>query len=369
MRALCLCSLSLIALLGALGAAAPADTGGGAATSGEAPSRQSMAIPALGTNGQLAADNVVLESGKLHATGNVSIRSDEFDIDCDDLVFDEAGHSMTATGDRVQLELENMTAVATHLNYNSESGDMVLERARPADDQPYIIQRGETSTMNAFADTIRISKDENDQSVAHFQGHVQMRTTPNSGQTSASGRRPSAPAIAISIPGLGDNGLLAASQVTYTGADGVLTAGGDVRITSPSLDLSCQDLRYEEKQSRMVATGDEVKIRRSDVDARCTQMTYLTDVGRIVLDRRFPTESQPEIWQQRENGIFHARADQITMTEAEDGRTRVDWTRNVMLENLPYPGAPTGGVANQPQGPGRVRSLDDLPNAQVDPFA
>lgn len=380
-----LCAALLMALLVSRSAAAPttaspeADNddspGVSASAAGEDSSvggvRSSMSIPALGNNGRLDCENLVIESstGRLHATGSVIIRSDEFNIDCQDLVFDQENNSMTATGERVQLELQNMTAVCSNLQYDTESGEMILERDDDGDNQPYIIQRGEESTFNAFADRIIISKDEGGESVATFNGNVQMRTTPNNPEPQAAAPTFVAPTIAIEIPGLGNQGQLSSTNLIYTGATGVLTADGGVRITSPNLDLNCQDLRYDEKQKRLLATGDEVTIRRDDVSALCTQLTYLTDIGRILLDRRNDNEPQPELWQEREDGIFHAKADQITMTEATDGRTRVDWTRNVILETVPYPETAASPEMQGPAAPVRIRSIDDLPNAQTDPYA
>jgi hypothetical protein len=172
-RHLTIASLGALLASSALLPAGPADT---APAEGE---RQSMSMPGLGTNGRLDCEELTFESGtgRLHATGGVAVRSDEFNIDCEELLFDEENHSMEAMGERVQLQMNDIVAVGSALHYNTESGSMVLTKAEGATEQPYIVQDQETSTFTAWADEITIDQ-ASGESVAHFDGNVQMRTTP-----------------------------------------------------------------------------------------------------------------------------------------------------------------------------------------------
>lgn len=340
-----------------------------APTAADDAQRQTMAIPALGANGRLDCNSLIIEGGRLHASGNVAVRSDDFNIDCEDLVFDEANSLMEATGDRIQLEIQNMTAVCSALTYNTETGEMVLRRRSPDDAQPFVVQRGAESTLNAFADTITITHDDSGEPLTRFDGNVQLRTTSNSASPTAAATRFVAPDLAVELPGMGNDGHLTAASLTYTGGDGLMVAQGGVTVNSSSLDLECEELRYSDPQKRLVATGEAVKLRREDILAHCTELTYLTDQGRMLLSRRYPGEPQPSIWQVRPRDVFHARADLITLTEVEGGRTHVDWSENVVLENLPRPAEQANSPPTPSPSPRRIESIEDLPNAQIDPFA
>lgn len=164
---------TLTLLLAALTASAPSAQE--AAPGGE---RQSMSLPGLGGNSRIDCQVMDYEgsTGRLHARGSVAVRSDDFNIDCEELIYDEAGHSMSATGQRVQIQMGELVAVGGTLNYNTESGSMTLERGAAAD-QPYVVQQQEGSVFTAWADTIVIDQDASGEAVTRFEGNVQVRTT------------------------------------------------------------------------------------------------------------------------------------------------------------------------------------------------
>ncbi len=340
--------------------AAPVDAG-----------RQTMAMPALGTNGQMNCDHLTLESatGILRARGNVTVRTDEFDIDSGTLIFDEANSSMTAGGGQVQLQMGRLTAIGGLLHYNTDTGDMRITRGDEGTQQPCVIQRGPESTLTAFADTIIIESDENGETVTRFEGDVHIQTTEAEGEpTSDSGQ---ASPMALGVPGLGNEGEIRCDELVHSGTEGTMAAWGEVRVTTPDLDLQCAELDYQGAQDRLLATGDEVLIDRRDVRGLCTQMTYLVALERILLERRSELDPQPQLWQEREEEIFHAVADLITITEDEQERTCVDWEHNVVLETFSRQPEPTPAV-DEPRGesvPIRIESIDDLPGAEIDPFA
>ena len=148
--------LTTIALCGALLIAAGGDA------RAQAPGSQtgSMMIPGLGSNFSFNSENAVYRDGALHATGSVMVRSDQFDIDCDELVIDQEANTMVATGTSVQLQTENLTALGGMLTYNMETKEMLLERGEAAE-RPCIIQENEDgSILRSCAATIRLGTDE-----------------------------------------------------------------------------------------------------------------------------------------------------------------------------------------------------------------
>ncbi|MBN1475255.1 hypothetical protein JXA47_00730 [Candidatus Sumerlaeota bacterium] len=152
-----------------------------AAAPTDASARQMTAMPALGDGAVLEMDSLVADSetGLSHATGNVIIRSDSFNLDCDDLVYSETGGTMVATGQRVQFEMGDITAVSEVLEYNLETGGITLSRSEESRLQPCVTQDQGESTFTAFADRISIETDEDGETVTHFEGHVQMRNAPS----------------------------------------------------------------------------------------------------------------------------------------------------------------------------------------------
>jgi lipopolysaccharide assembly outer membrane protein LptD (OstA) len=165
---LCVCLTLSLATLAA--PAAPTDTS----------PRQSVAMPALGENAILEMDSLVVESAtnQSRALGNVVIRSASFNLDCDELVYSDFGGSMLATGERVQFEMGDITAICEVLDYNLETGGITLSRLEESRLQPCVIQNQGETTFTAFANHISIEPAEDGETVTQFEGHVQMRTAP-----------------------------------------------------------------------------------------------------------------------------------------------------------------------------------------------
>lgn len=329
-----------------------------------------LALPALGENAIIRCERLVFEatSERLEAVGSVVVRSDRFNIDCENLTYDGQSKLMVATGRAVQVATEDISASGGALTYNTETGAIAIRRASGGA-QPQLIQQGDDSTFTAIADVISISVDSSGQSRAHFEGDVHVQNTVANAAASTASRL-AAPQIRVEIPGMGSSGVMTCSSLVYRSATGDLTAGGGVIINTPDLFLDCQDFDYSQTTGRMVATGETVYLKKQDVESRCTRMTYLTDAGRIFLDRNRPGDPQPEVWQNREDEIFHAVADQITMTEMPEARTRVAWNGNVMVETLPVRASAEAVSGPQVPEPARpIESIDELPDAQVDPFA
>jgi hypothetical protein len=308
-------------------------------------------------------------SGDISASGTVRVRSEEFDLDCDDLAIDGATQVMTATGSHVQLQAGDITAIATSLSLNSETGEITLTRHRRGDDQPRLLQRQEGGVFDALADRIHVDRTDSGESVTSFDGNVTILSS-GGGEPGASSpmASPAGSAIRLTIPGMGDQAELTCDTLEHSSATGLMTAVGTVSVQTPDLLLECDELEYREVSSRLLATGDEVFMVREGIEALCNRMTYHTDVGRILLERRSSYDPQPELWQEREEDIFHAIADVITVQELEGGGSRVLWEGNYLLESVPLEpsSAEPSGVAEEAPVR-RYEGLDDLLNAQVDP--
>jgi hypothetical protein len=323
-------------------------------------------FPGLGPGAQFDCDHLRFEEGVAHAWGNVLIRSDAFDLDCDDLRHDDEAGTMVATGDRVQIEIADLTGVSTHLTYAAESGDMTLERRGEADQQPFIIQAGEETTSTFWADSITIQRDEEGEPTFSLEGNVRWRSTET--QTDA-GDQASSGEASVLIPGLGQRMDLRCESLRYASSQGAMTARGNVEVDSPDLSLDCEGLEYSQESDRLLATGEAVLVSLEDVDGSCTELIYLLSTGRITLGRLRDRGRQPEVWQEREGELFHARADQIFMNRTDEGRTTVDWSSNAFLELLPLPDGDETEIVDETPAPARrLDSLDDLPESQTDPF-
>lgn len=325
-----------------------------------------MAPMGLPPGSQFNSDSLTFEGGVLHAEGNVTIRSDDYNLDCDDLVFDEENSQMIAEGETVQLQIGNLTAVGTHLLFNTETGDMTIERQEGDESQPYIVQEGDESTFTASADRIVLGRSEDGEPIFTLEGHVRTRSVSNNPEQSRAAP-PMFEPIEISLPGLGDDAELLCDALDYSAAAGRLTALGDVGVVSEAMSLDCEELVYTEETGQMIAVGEEVLVRREGVDARCTRLNYLVESERIFLERRNPQDAQPEVWQQRETDVFHARADLITLTTTAEGRTRVNWHENVVLESIPLASPPEEPTETPQMQVRRVESIDDIPGLLVDP--
>jgi hypothetical protein len=328
-------------------------------------------MPSLGGDGTLHCDLLthLASSGDLSASGTVRVRSEEFNLDCDNLGIDGATRIMTATGSHVQMEADDITAIATSIRMSTETGEITLARHAPGDAQPRLLQRKEGGVFDALADRIHVDRTDSGESVASFDGHVTILNSGGSGPGgSAPAASPPGSQARLTIPGMGDQAELTCDNLIHSSATGVMTAEGSVVVQTPDLLLECDDMVYHEDTSRLLATGDEVHLLREGVDALCNRLTYHTDVGRILLERRSSYDPQPELWQEREEDIFHAIADVITVQEVEGGGSRVRWEGHYLLESVPLetaPSAPPGASEGAPAR--RYGGLDDLLNSQVDP--
>ncbi|MBN1475254.1 hypothetical protein JXA47_00725 [Candidatus Sumerlaeota bacterium] len=308
-------------------------------------------------------------SGDIRASGEVRVRSEEFDLDCDNLAVDGADQVMTATGSHVQLQAGDITAITTSLRLNIETGDITLTRFAPGDTQPRLLQRQEGGVFDALADRIHVERTDSGESVASFDGNVTILNSGSSGPGGATAAASSpGSGVQLTIPGLGDQAELTCDALEHSTAIGIMTAEGSVAVLTPDLRLECDDLEYREDTSRLLATGDEVFLVREGIEALCNRMTYHTDIGRILLERRSSYDPQPELWQEREEDIFHAIADVITVQELEGGGSRVLWEGHYMLESVPRePTAPEPSGSAAERTARRYEGLDDLLNPQIDP--
>jgi hypothetical protein len=330
---------------------------------GQQSTMPSLSFPGLGPDADVRVDgDLRFEGGKAYALGGVSIRSAEFDLDCEDLVADTENKLMTATGDRVQIQIDNLTAVGTHLEFNTETRDMMLRRANEDSPQPFVVQTTEESTSSFWADVIRLGRDEAEQPVFNLEGSIRWRSTSNetSGEASQSGDS--------AMPGFGGDAELRCERLQYAVSTGVLMCREDVRVESPNMTLECDQLDYDPERAVMVAIGREVFVRRDDMEALCNRLIHDFTTGRVTLERNVADDEPPEVWQRREASLFHARADQIFLSTTENDRTAIDWSQNAVLEYLPTQ-TPRAAPAATTPATRRVESLDDLPAAEIDPFA
>lgn len=74
---------------------------------------------------------------RMHIQGNVVIRSEQMDLDCEDLVIDMKKQLMVATGEIVRFDQAEVSGTCGRLTYNLETKETVLV----GDPKPVIIQK------------------------------------------------------------------------------------------------------------------------------------------------------------------------------------------------------------------------------------
>lgn len=326
--------------------------------------RQSMSLPGMGPNGRLECDDLLYQSRSqtFRAVGSVVFRSDDYNIDADEILFDEVNSSLHATGDRVQLEVGTLTAIATALDYNPSTGGMTLNRRTEDDPQPCVLEEKPDSIFTAYADSINIENDENGDPVIHLEGHVRTFTTPKEDAEEG--------AMTESGPDVfGTDATIHCAKLDYNVVQGTMNALGHVVLNMRDIEIASDAMDYSEASDRLTATGESVDITRADVEAVCTRFTYQLSSGRMILERDHTWDDQPEVWQIQNDDIFHARADQIFMNELESGGTAVDWNHNTLIELYPVATEVSAPATPEARPSVRIDNFEQIPNLLIDPFA
>jgi hypothetical protein len=126
-------------------------------TAKESPQRSSLGGSVFG-NGGIDIRDVQFEimnsnsDGKVEFKGRVVLRSDQFDLDCEFLIFDPDKQEMKATGSPINFRQGQITAKCNNLVYNVEK-----KRSRLTG-KPQILERQQTQIITAWHDIITIDQ-------------------------------------------------------------------------------------------------------------------------------------------------------------------------------------------------------------------
>lgn len=114
------------------------------------------------------------ELNRMHIRGNVDIKSELMNLDCDDLVIDMETQIMNATGKLVRFVQEGINGDCGELTYNIETGKIVLE-GKP---KPFILQENPNGSITrTTANIITMTESGKGRSV-NLEGDIEVEVVP-----------------------------------------------------------------------------------------------------------------------------------------------------------------------------------------------
>lgn len=114
------------------------------------------------------------EMKKMHIQGNVDIKSELMNLDCDDLLIDMESQVMNATGKIVRFVQEGIKGDCGKLTYNIETGKIVLEGTP----KPFILQENANGSITrTTAKIITMTESGKGRSV-NLEGDIEVEVVP-----------------------------------------------------------------------------------------------------------------------------------------------------------------------------------------------
>jgi hypothetical protein len=114
------------------------------------------------------------ELERMHIQGNVVIRSESMDLDCEDLVIDMKKQLMVATGKLVRFDQQDVSGTCGRLTYDLETKETVLV----GDPKPSIIQKDASGRVTqTSANKITMTQTESKKHIG-WEGDTEFKVLP-----------------------------------------------------------------------------------------------------------------------------------------------------------------------------------------------